>query len=283
MLFPDGRFVPRWVRWILPLLLVFLAAWAWPSNSPFSTVQWTFPLLSVRSVLFLVPVCVQLYRLRRPSSQIERQQTRLVAFAIVITLLADVGFASPLFTFSEAVHTITSVGLYALALYLLPLALGVAILRYRLWDIDLLINRTLVYGTLTLLLTGVYVGLVIGLQALLRGLISQDSSVVIVASTLVIYALFWPLRGRLQALIDRRFYRRKYDAARTLAAFSATLRTEVDLDQLREELLAIVQDTMQPTSVSLWVRPPAPSGTQHASRSTTLAGSPEKEASKEGR
>src|SRR5215472_3498340 len=119
--------------------------------------------------------------------------------------------------------------------------------------IDLLINRTLVYGTLTVLLTAVYLGLVIGLQALLRGIISQDNSVAIVLSTLAIYWLFQPLRRGIQRLIDRRFYRRKYDAAKIVAAFSATLRQEVDLDQLREQLLAVVQETMQPAFISLWL------------------------------
>src|SRR5881398_2214591 len=119
-------------------------------------------------------------------------------------------------------------------------------LRSRLSDIDVLINRTLVYGSLTAILTGIYVGLVIGLQALLRGIISQDNSVAIVISTLAIAALFQPLRKRIQTLIDRRFYRRKYDAVQTLAAFSSALRNEVDLSQLSEQLVVVVEETMQP-------------------------------------
>ena len=144
-------------------------------------------------------------------------------------------------------------------------------LRSRLWEIDVLINRTLVYGTLTVILTVVYVGLVIGLQALLRGVISQDNSVAIVLSTLAIYVLFQPLRQGIQRLIDRRFYRSKYDAAKTVAAFSATLRQEVDLDQLREQLLAVVQEAMQPAHVSLWLCPPAPDSKRQGIWNSTSA------------
>jgi hypothetical protein len=141
-----------------------------------------------------------------------------------------------------------------LLLLLFPLSLGFAILRYRLWDIGVLLNRTLVYGALTVTLGLIYAGLVIGLQALFRGFISQTNAVAIVISTLAIAALFQPLRRRLQQLIDRRFYRRKYDAARTLAAFSATLRNEVDLATLSEQLVAVVEETLQPVQVSLWLR-----------------------------
>ncbi len=137
---------------------------------------------------------------------------------------------------------------------LLPISFGVAILRYRLYGIDILINRTLVYFTLTATLALIYVGLIIALQYLLRGIINSNNDVAVVVSTLAIAALFQPLRHRIQAMIDRRFYRRKYDAARTLAAFSATLRNEVDLSELSEHLVAVVQETMQPSHVSLWLR-----------------------------
>jgi hypothetical protein len=149
-----------------------------------------------------------------------------------------------------------------LILLFAPLCFAIAILRYHLWDIDILIRRTLVYGTLSGILALVYGGSIIFLQYLLRGIIQQDNEVAIVISTLVIAVLFQPLRHRIQGSIDRRFYRRKYDATRTVADFSATLRHEVNLDQLREELVAVVQETMQPSHVSLWLRPTAP-GKKH--------------------
>jgi len=139
-----------------------------------------------------------------------------------------------------------------------PFVFGTAILRYGLWDIDVLINRTLVYGTLTAILALVYFGLVVGLQFLFRELTSQvaSSPLIIVGSTLAIAALFQPLRRRIQSAIDRRFYRRKYDAAKTLAHFSAILRDEVDLNRLSEQLVEVVEETMQPAHVSLWLRKP---------------------------
>jgi hypothetical protein len=143
-----------------------------------------------------------------------------------------------------------------LLLLLIPISIAFAILRSRLWDIDIIINRTLVYGLLTGILILVYFGLIFALQYLLRGLINQTSDIAIVVSTLAIAALFQPLRHRIQWVIDRRFYRRKYDTAKTLEAFSATMRNEVDLNQLREQLLVVVQETMQPAHVSLWLRSP---------------------------
>ena len=144
-----------------------------------------------------------------------------------------------------------------IGLLAVPVAVGVAILRYRLYDIDRLINRTLVYGALTVILVAVYFGGVTATQAGFRALTGQEKQpqLVVVASTLVIAALFNPLRRRIQGFIDRRFYRRKYDARKTLEAFSAKLRDETDLDSLRDDLVGVVQETMQPTHVSLWLRP----------------------------
>ena len=138
---------------------------------------------------------------------------------------------------------------------LIPLSLAIAILHYRLWDVDVLINKTLVYGGLSGVLVAVYALSITALQVFLNGLFYQTSEGNIVVSTLVIAALFQPLRKRIQALIDRRFYRRKYDAARMLAAFSSSLRNEVDLSRLSENLVAVVQETMQPAHISLWLHP----------------------------
>jgi hypothetical protein len=282
-LFPTGRFAPRWMRW--PMVVVILStAFDWISLLTAVGVHFSFfpaalSTLKIRAVdlgfvVFLVEaallVVVQLYRYRRVSSPLQRQQTKwvVVGFAVPMTcwvvefvpylllpaLAAPGSLYLPAFTVLQGVQ-----------LLVIPLAFGVAMLRYRLWDIDTLVNRALVYGPLTVLLTAVYVGLVIGLQALLRGLlggsglIGQDSTLAIVLSTLAIVVLVRPARRRLQATIDRRFYRRKYDAAKTLEAFSATLRQEVDLDQLRERVLDVARETMQPVHASLWLRPARPS------------------------
>ncbi len=261
LLFPSGQFAPRWIRWTLLVLLTGLVptafvAPAFPPNTPVG--QLTF-LVSLSELATLA--IVQIYRYRRVSSPLQRQQTKWVVFGIAVSITVVVSgsvlllifpaLAEPGSLYPVALNALSTVGPLCI-----PLSFGFAMLRSRLWEIDAIINRTLVYGTLTLSLGFVYTGFVIGLQYLLGGLISQTNDVAIVVSTLVIAFLFQPLRRHLQIIIDRRFYRRKYDAARTLAAFSAALRNEVDLQQLSEHLLAVVQETMQPTHVSLWLHKP---------------------------
>jgi hypothetical protein len=152
------------------------------------------------------------------------------------------------------------------SLWYLPVTfcIGIALLRYRLWDIDVLINRTLVYGLLTTTLLGTYLVLVFGGQYLLANVFGPNNAVILVVSTLLVAALVQPLRQRMQRLVDRRFYRNKYDAAQVVSRFSETLHQEVNLDQLHEQLMTVVQETMQPSHVSLWLRPPAQGATQRA-------------------
>jgi hypothetical protein len=205
----------------------------------------------------------QIYRYTRVSTRLQRQQTKWLLFGVSMVFLINIVVINVL---DSIFPWLTQPGsfaagffntyLWALLFMSIPISIGIAMLRYRLWDIDILINRTLVYGSLTALLTLLYFGLIFALQSLFQGLFKQNNAVAIVVSTLVIAALFQPFRHRIQAIIDRRFYRRKYDAAKTMEAFSATLRNEVELSELREHLLAVVQETMQPAHVSLWLRPP---------------------------
>jgi hypothetical protein len=183
----------------------------------------------------------------RRARGVERLQLRWLAFAAALT-----GALAPVVAVGMAVGA-TAVFLFAIGvcLALLPLATGAAILRYRLYDLDRIISRTLAYGLLTVLLGGSYAGVVLGLGQLL----GQDSSLVVAVATLAVAAAFQPARARVQGLVDRRFNRRRYDAAHTIAAFSARLRQQVDLDVLAGELLAVVEQTMQPTRASLWLRP----------------------------
>jgi hypothetical protein len=205
-------------------------------------------LLGVGIVAAMVSVVV---RFRR-SRGVERQQMKWFLYAAALL---------PSFVISDYLPDVVGEVLFGLALIALPTAVGVAVLRYRLYGIDLVINRTLVYGPLTAMLVLFYVGGVVSLQYAFRALTGQGSQIAIVASTLAIAALFNPLRRRVQAFVDRRFYRRKYDAAKTLGAFSAKLRDETDLDALNAELVSVVRETMQPAHASLWLRPdPTPKG-----------------------
>jgi hypothetical protein len=258
-LFPTGRFVPAWMLW--PVVVM-----TFTSVSPAALATLKIRAVNLGFVVFLVEaallVVVQLYRYWRVSSPLQQQQTKWVVFGFAVLMTCWViafvpSLLFPVLAQPGSLYLPVVIAVQGLTLPLIPLSFGVAMLHYRLWDIDALFNRALVYGPLTLTLTVVYGGLVIGLQALLRGLIREDNSVAIVLSTLAIVALVQPLRRRLQAFIDRRFFRRKYDAAKTVAAFSATLREEMDLDQLRVQVLAVVQETLQPAHASLWL-PPSP-------------------------
>ena len=254
-LFPDGRFVPRWTRWLAGAsALLFIPDVFFPDSSLAALTDPLF-FVFIGSLLF-----AQVYRYVRVSNPAQRQQTKWVVFGFSVALAGFMG-AVFLYEFVPAIGRSGPLGemvgetvVYGFLL-LIPLSIGVAILRSRLYDIDLLINRTLVYGTLTAALVLVYVGVVVLLQSFFRALTGQESQLAVVASTLAIAALFQPLRRRVQGFIDRRFYRRKYDAAKTLEAFSARLRDETDLDRLGDELVSVVRQTVQPEHVSLWLRP----------------------------
>ena len=259
LLFPNGRFVPRWTWLIFIVSIPVDCLYNFFPDSPLNNAIW-YDLTWIGILICII--ATQVYRYRRVSNLVQRQQTKWVVFAIIIGLLVEAVFALagvffPSLQQSSSLYWLLYNNISTYSLLLIPLSLFIAILRYRLWDIDNLINRTLVYGTLTFLLALFYFGLIFVLQFLLRGVISQTNDVALVVSTLVIYVLFQPLRQRIQNLIDRRFYRRKYDTKRTLEAFSATLRNEVDLDQLSEHLIAVVQETMEPEHISLWLRKPA--------------------------
>ncbi len=271
--FPDGRFVPRWSWALIGLWVVNTFFWVvggFAPDSPFWIANWP-PLLEAGwlSVVFGGSACVQLYRYLRVASPVQRQQIKWLLYGFVPVVVLPIVLTLYM-TFVPALNKpgaflvntpnsfllIVTLPLYRFYYLPVPFCIGIALLRYRLWDIDRVINRTLVYGLLTAILLVVYLLLVFAGQALLSSLLGQSNAVVLVGSTLIVAALFQPLRQRIQRIVDRRFYRSKYDAATIVAAFSATLRQEVDLDQVREQLLAVVQETMQPAHISLWLRRP---------------------------
>jgi len=263
LLFPTGRLPgTRWrpFAWVSGAVISVGVVWssvispAVDLNAPPSPVQLSVLLLGGVAAASLVVG-------RRGVSGVERQQIKWLLYVGPIMFVASglhIGFYY--FWLPEG-----SWGLWASDLLVIvgglsvPIAIGVAILRYRLYEIDLIINRTLVYGALTVLLVALYFGGIVVLQRVFVTLTGQQSTLAVVASTLLIAAMFTPLRRRIQSFIDRRFYRRKYDARKTLETFSAQLRNETDLDALSDDLVGVVRETMQPTYVSLWLRPALPS------------------------
>jgi hypothetical protein len=276
LLFPNGR--PPSSRW-QPLVLgsgvvvvagtVSVALWPEtargfdPINHPLGTEVATDIINPVETIVYalgLIAAASLLARLRR-SKGVERQQVKWFTYAVVVLAIS----ATLAYVISESMGVVwlewASSVLVLVSVVGLPVAVGIAILRYHLYNIDLIINRTLVYGSLTAVLAGLYFSSIVLLQVLFRTLTGQKSQLVVVVSTLAIAALFNPLRRRIQGFIDRSFYRRKYDAVKTLEAFSAKLREETDLDALSGDLIEVVEETMRPTHVSLWLRPdPAPKG-----------------------
>jgi hypothetical protein len=259
-LFPDGRFVPRWTRFLVAVCIGALV----PISFFYDSVTFVFGNSMLNAVLATcfvgVTVFAQIYRYRRVSDPTQRLQTRWVVFGIVSALggacaLALLDFISP---HGVASGLPGSTALFCFA-FLIPLSIGVAVLRSRLFDIDVLINRTLVYGCLTVTLALVYFGGVVLLQRTLVFLTGGGTQFTVVVSTLAIAALFVPLRRRIQDFIDRRFYRGKYDARKTLEAFAGKLRDETNLQALSAELVKVVRETMEPERVSLWLREPSAS------------------------
>jgi hypothetical protein len=276
--FPDGRFVPRWSWMLTSLFVIQFGFYLLPY--PYNFDNWP-PLLNLLEslVVYGSAVGTQFYRYRWVASTQQRQQIKWLLFGFATTLAFSLVWnllplIIPSLSGPDSWYHLFGPAVLVLGYVTIPLGIGIALLRYRLWDIDTLINRTLVYGTLTIILLLVYGGMIIGFQSLLGVLIGVEAEqpLIIVASTLVIAALVQPLRSRLQRVIDRRFYRSKYDATRTLEAFSATLRNEVNLDQLHEELLTVVQKTMQPAFLSLWIPPLKQQASGEGIRRQSLSG-----------
>ncbi len=282
LLFPDGRLLsPRWrtVAWVtVGYVVVGAIAVAFAPGRIDDTIGFKVdnpagiggsighvltPLAGIVQplpVLLLIAALISLALRQRRSRGQERQQLKWFTSSLILyVILVGTDTASFFYYGSEtAMPGWASLfnGIAINSYVLIPIAAGIAILKYRLYDIDLLINRALVYTTLTVSLAAVYVGCVVLLQTVLRSLSGQNSQLAVVASTLAIAALFSPLRRRVQGLVDRAFYRRKYDATKTLEAFGARLRNETDLDALSGHLVGVVKGTMQPAHVSLWLQAP---------------------------
>jgi hypothetical protein len=276
LLFPNGQPpTPRW-RWVGVAAIVWAALFVLLAALPQQINASTRPTLVLDNpigvlgkdtverlvgvwivgLVALVVVCaVALFVRYRRANATEREQIKWLLYACAVFLVVYVGgFVSRLGGTASLGGYILGV-FFGLSVIALPAAIGIAIFRYRLYDIDVVINRTLVYGSLTVMLVALYFGGIVVSQRVFVALTGEQSTLAVVASTLLIAALFIPLRGRIQSFIARRFYRSKYDARKTLEAFSAKLRDETDLEALSDDLVGVIRETMQPANVSLWLRP----------------------------
>jgi hypothetical protein len=277
LLFPDGRSPSvRWRPVVWLVAVTGVGVFVTQAFSPGELDEYTYPGLAnplgvgggagdvltaiedfgngLLPIAVFLSICALIARFWRSSGR-ERLQLKWVVYTAALT--ATSFLAS--FVFPDAVPRVVDDAVFLLgvaAFAAIPVAAGIAILRHRLYDIDVIINRTLVYGALTATLVLVYVASIASLQQLFRALTGQESQLAVVASTLAIAALFGPLRRRVQSFIDRRFYRKKYDAAKVLEAFGGRLRDETDLDALSGELVGVVRETVRPSHASLWLREP---------------------------
>ena len=265
-IFPTGAFVPSWSRWLVPV--AFLIGPAMEATELFSASigpnSLSF-LSNLGGFLFILMLIVGFYgqfvRYRRISSIRERLQVKWVLYGFGLFFLIMIISVLP-YAYLQSLPPDTPQpwwagpfgALYFIGLMVVPISFSVSILRYRLWDIDFIIRRTMVYGLLTALIVLIYFGSIVVLQSLFTAVSGQQSAIAIVISTLIIAALFQPLRQRIQRWIDRRFFRAKYDAAKTLASFATTARDEVDLEKLSLSLMQAVNETMQPEQAWLWLK-----------------------------
>jgi hypothetical protein len=243
LLFPDGHFAPQWTRW-LALAAVLASATTILSDGAATLAD---------VVILSVVIPMQIYRFRVISTWDQRQQTKWTVFGLAAAVFGFIGLLFVPVVNGSLLNVLRDDG-FAFAISFIPVSIGVSVLRNRLWDIDRIISRALAYTSLSVVLAGIYIGGVIGFQRLFQVFAGGGSPIAIALSTLVIAALFGPLRHRIQVTIDRRFYRAKYDGARAVTAFAHRLRDEVDLAQLSLDMTAVVRETLHPQHVSLWLR-----------------------------
>jgi hypothetical protein len=263
-IFPNGRWIPRWTFWFaVPIIFFGAMGTLIPVLAPFLNQDvYAFALLFPFLLWFLLGGYAAVYRYRRVSSARERQQTKWVMAGILGTFIIFIPFTiiAVLFPPSQpsaerlAVVYLFYIPIGFLSYVFIPVSIAISILRYRLWDIDILIRRTVSYALVVTLLGVVYFGSVVLLQRIFAGIIGDNSEIVTVLSTLAIAALFVPLRNRVQNAVDKRFNRKKYNAQQVLQKFALTVRDETDLETLTGELVNVVQETMQPKSVSVWLK-----------------------------